>query len=140
MESAETLNIEYIIKGLALIHAGALSLYKQEEPCHRPVIQGGGKEAKEYGGGGTVGDIGEDLSSLWWTIGKCDGVQISGNCVDGGRWRLESSGGQPPEGEEELGADVADLDLGEGGNKGIRALLQSGSAGGVDFRGRDVGP
>ena len=35
--------------------------------------------------------------------------------------------------------DVGDLDLVGCGPKGIGALLQSGSAGGVSFRGRDVG-
>ena len=42
--------------------------------------------------------------------------------------------------QEELGADVKDFDPGGGGPEGIGALLQSSSAGGVDFRSRDVGP
>ena len=38
-----------------------------------------------------------------------------------------------------MGADVADIDTGGGGTKGIRELLQSSSAGGFPFWGRDVG-
>ena len=39
-----------------------------------------------------------------------------------------------------MGADVVDLEPGGGGPKGIGSLLQSGSAGGVAFQGRYVGP
>ena len=39
-----------------------------------------------------------------------------------------------------MGADVEDFEPGGGGPKGIGALLQSGSAGGVDLGGRNVGP
>ena len=52
---------------------------------------------------------------------------------------MAGSGRQPAEGEEELGADVEDFEPEGGGSEGIEALLQSGSAGSVAFRGRDVG-
>ena len=52
---------------------------------------------------------------------------------------MAGSGRQPAEGEEELGADVEDFEPEGGGSEGIEALLQSGSAGSVDFWGRDVG-
>ena len=67
-----------------LRHAGTQACSEQEVPSHRPVHQGSVTEAKEAGGGGTAGDIGEGLSGLWQTFGDCDSIQISGNGDDGG--------------------------------------------------------
>ena len=39
-----------------------------------------------------------------------------------------------------MGAAIKDFEPGGGGTEGIGSLIQSGSAGGVGFRGRDVGP
>ena len=53
---------------------------------------------------------------------------------------MDGSGSQPAEVEKELGADDKDLEPRGGGPEGIGEFLQSGCAGGVDFRGRDMGP
>ena len=45
---------------------------------------GGGAEEKAVSGGGIEGELGEGLSGLWKTFGKCDGVQVSGKGDDGG--------------------------------------------------------
>ena len=121
-------------------YSGPLACYEWEAPWHRPVRPGGGSEANAVGRGGTAGDLGEGLSGLWRTFGKCDGVQISGKGDDGARWWLNGSGRQPVEGEEEYGADVENFEPGGGGPEGIRALFQSGSTGGASVRGRDMGP
>ena len=39
-----------------------------------------------------------------------------------------------------MGLDVEYFDPGGGGHKGVGALFQGGSIGGVAFLGRDVGP
>ena len=67
-----------------LRHAGALTCSEQEAPCHPPVCQGGGKESKAAGGGGTAGELGEGLSDLWGTIGERNVFQVYGKGVDGG--------------------------------------------------------
>ena len=46
---------------------------------------------------------------------------------------------KPSEGEEELGAVVADFDLGGGESEGVGAFLQGGDTGGVVVRGGNVG-
>ena len=102
--------------------------------------QGSGEEEKADSGGGTAGEIGEGLSGLWLSFGKCYGVQLSGKDDDGGRQRLNGSGRQPLEGEEELGADVADFDPGGGRSEGVGSLLQGGCPRGVAVWGGDVGP
>ena len=67
-----------------LKYSGPLTCSEQEAPCHLPVIQGGRKEVKASGGGGTVGEIGEGLSGLRGTIGNRDIFQVSGKGVEGG--------------------------------------------------------
>ena len=57
---------------------------EQKAPCHRPVFQGGGVEEEEASVGRTAGELGESLSGLWSSFGKCDGVQVSGK-GDGGK-------------------------------------------------------
>ena len=52
---------------------------------------------------------------------------------------MSGSGRQPPEGEEELGADVANFEPVGGGSKGVGSLLQGGSPGSVSVQGGDVG-
>ena len=47
-----------------LRYAGALSCSELEAPFNLPVYQGGGKEAKMDGGGGTVGKLGEGILGL----------------------------------------------------------------------------
>ena len=46
---------------LLLQHDGALACSEWEAPFHRPVRQGGGRELKAAGGGGSVGEFGEGL-------------------------------------------------------------------------------
>ena len=65
-----------------LLHYGILACSEQEAPCHPPVHQGDGKEAKEDGGGGTAGEFREVLSGLRGTIGDRDVFQVSGKGVD----------------------------------------------------------
>ena len=59
-------------------HAGTLACSEREAPCHCPVRQGGGAEAKADGGGETAGDLGEGLLGLCCSFREYDGVQISG--------------------------------------------------------------
>ena len=66
-------------------HAGPLACVERKAPCNRIVLQGGGAEEKAVDGGGIDIDLGEGLSGLWKTFGKCDGVQVSGKGDDGGR-------------------------------------------------------
>ena len=47
------------------------------------MCQGDGKEAKEDGGGGTAGELGEGLSGLRGTIEDSDVFKLSGKGVDG---------------------------------------------------------
>ena len=79
-------------------HAISVACTEQEAPCHRPVRQGGGKEAKTAGGGGAAGEFGEGLPGLRGTVGDCDTIQISGKGADGGGRQLNGSGRQPDEG------------------------------------------
>ena len=65
-------------------HYGALACSEREAPCHRLVRQGGGKEAKEDDGGGTVGVLREGLSGLRGAIGYIDVFKVSGKGVDDG--------------------------------------------------------
>ena len=65
-------------------HAGLLTCVERKSPCHRTVHQGGGAEEKAVSGGGIEGELGEGLSGLWRTFGKCDGVKVSGKGDDGG--------------------------------------------------------
>ena len=46
---------------------------------------------------------------------------------------------QPSDGEEELGAVVADFEPGGGGSEGVGIFFQGGDTGGVVFWGGDVG-
>ena len=87
-----------------------------------------------------MGELGEGLSGLRGTIEDRDVFQVSRKGVDGKGWRLDGSGRQPTEGKEDLGMDVEDFDLGEGGPEGVGMFLQSGCTGGVGFWGRDVDP
>ena len=52
---------------------------------------------------------------------------------------MTCSGRKTSEGEEELGAVVADIEPGEGGSKGVGTLFKSGDAGGVIVWGGDGG-
>ena len=65
-------------------HAGPLACVERKAPCHRKVRQGGGAEEKEVIRRGIEGELGEGLSGLRITFGKCDGVQVSGKGDDGG--------------------------------------------------------
>ena len=65
-------------------HAGTLAYIERKEPCHCTVRQGGGAEYKAVSGGIIEGELGEGLSGLWRTFGKCDGVQVYSKGDDGG--------------------------------------------------------
>ena len=65
-------------------HSGPLTCVERKAPCHRTVRQGGGAEEKAVSRGGIEGELGEGLSVLWRTFGKCDGVQVSGKVDDDG--------------------------------------------------------
>ena len=64
-------------------HAGPLASAERKSPCHCTVRQGGGAEERVLSGGGSEGELGEGLSGLWRTFGKCDGVQVYRNVGDG---------------------------------------------------------
>ena len=65
-------------------HAGTLACVERKEPRHCTVRQGGGAEDKAVSGGGIEEELGEGLSGLWRTFGKCDGVQVYIKGDDGG--------------------------------------------------------
>ena len=99
-------------------HSGALACTGQEAPCHRPVHQGGRKEAQKAGGGGATREFGKVLPGLRRTAGNIHLVQVSGTRYDGGRQRLAVGVRQPEEGEKDLDADGKDHGMRGGGQGG----------------------
>ena len=66
-------------------HSGTLDYVERKAPFNRTLPRGGGAEEKAVSGERIEGELGESLSGLWRTFGKCDGVQVSGK-GDDGRW------------------------------------------------------
>ena len=64
-------------------HAAPMACVERKSPCHRTVRHGGRAEEKAISGGGIEGELGEGLSGLLRTFGKCDGVQIYWKGDDG---------------------------------------------------------
>ena len=67
---------------LLMQHSGPLAYVEQKAPCHRTVRQGGGAEEKAVSRGRIEGKHREGLSGLWITIGKFDGILVSGSVDD----------------------------------------------------------
>ena len=81
-----------------MIHAGDLVWTEREASCHRPVRQGGEKEAHTTGRGISVGELVEVLPFLQGTVGDRDILQISRKYADVRERRLTGSGRHPKEG------------------------------------------
>ena len=65
-------------------HAVPLVCVEWDTPYYRTLRQGGGAKEKAVIGGRIEGELGEGLSGLWITFGKCDRVQVYGKGNDGG--------------------------------------------------------
>ena len=65
-------------------HDGTLACVERKEICYHTVRQGGRAGDKAVSGGIIEGELGEGISGLWRTFGKCDCVQVSGKVDDRG--------------------------------------------------------
>ena len=120
-------------------HDGSMEGTKWQAPLYRTVRKGRGTKEVSDGRGGVEGENGEGLQGLWETAGECVGFQVLGTGDDGGRQRLASSGRQPVEDAEDLGAFVADTIPGGGGREGFGQIFQGGGTCLVAVWGIDVG-
>ena len=101
--------------------------------------KGGRAEKVSSGGGRDKGEHGEGLPGLWQTP-KIDNVlQIPGSENDGIGWWLDGGGGEPAEGEENMGAFVKNLGKGRGEAKGVGDVFQRNGAAGTYFWVGEVG-